>query len=158
MSLAIGILPGEAIVRGPNPAESTRLARTFLDRAQTMADGSLGIPGPRRLENDVTIPPGNADGTIAVDVHGLTKAYPDVRAVQGIDLRIQRGEIFALVGPNGAGKTTTVEILEGYRARDGGSVTVLGYDPGRHRQRLKSQIGIVLQSTGVDRYLTVAET
>jgi ABC-2 type transport system ATP-binding protein len=110
------------------------------------------------LENDVTIPPGNADGTIAVDVHGLTKAYPDVPAVQGIDLRIQRGEIFALVGPNGAGKTTTVEILEGYRARDGGSVTVLGYDPGRHRQRLKSQIGIVLQSTGVDRYLTVAET
>jgi len=63
-----------------------------------------------------------------------------------------------LLGPNGAGKTTTVEILEGYRHRDGGDVTVLGYDPGRERTALKPFIGIVLQSTGVDRYLTVAET
>jgi ABC-2 type transport system ATP-binding protein len=94
------------------------------------------------LENAVT-PPENDDDPVAVDVRALTKAYPDVPAVQGIDLRISRGEIFALVGPNGAGKTTTVEILEGYRARDGGSVTVLGYDPGRHRQRLKRHIGIV---------------
>ena len=82
----------------------------------------------------------------------------DLHAVDGIDLEIRRGEIFALLGPNGAGKTTTVEILEGYRARDGGDVTVLGYDPGRQRQPLKSRIGIVLQSTGVDLYLTVAET
>ena len=68
------------------------------------------------------------------------------------------GEIFALLGPNGAGKTTTVEILEGYRSRDGGTVKVLGYDPARQRRQLKSQIGIVLQSSGMDRYLTVAET
>jgi ABC-2 type transport system ATP-binding protein len=66
--------------------------------------------------------------------------------------------VFALLGPNGAGKTTTVEILEGYRRRDGGDVSVLGLDPGRQRARLKPRIGIVLQSTGVDRYLTVAET
>lgn len=98
------------------------------------------------------------DATVAIDVHGLTKSYRDVHAVAGLDLRIERGEIFALLGPNGAGKTTTVEILEGYRTRDDGSVTVLGLDPGTQRDQLKSQIGIVLQSTGVDRYLTVAET
>ncbi len=97
-------------------------------------------------------------GSLAIDVHGLTKSYGDVHAVRGIDLQVRSGEIFALLGPNGAGKTTTVEILEGYRARDGGTATVLGYDPGRQRQRLKSRIGIVLQSSGVDRYLTVAET
>jgi len=98
------------------------------------------------------------DDAVAVDVHGLTKSYRDVHAVAGIDLRIERGEIFALLGPNGAGKTTTVEILEGYRSRDGGTVSVLGYDPGKQRQELKSLIGIVLQSTGIDNYLTVAET
>jgi ABC-2 type transport system ATP-binding protein len=97
-------------------------------------------------------------GPVAVQVNGLTKAYGDVLAVRGIDLQIRVGEIFALLGPNGAGKTTTIEILEGYRARDGGTVTVLGFDPGRQRQRLKSRIGIVLQSAGVDRYLTVSET
>jgi len=101
--------------------------------------------------------PGRQDGA-AIEVRGLTKSYGVVHAVQGIDLTVQHGHIFALLGPNGAGKTTTVEILEGYRSRDGGTVQVLGYDPGRQRQRLKRQIGIVLQSTGIDRYLTVAET
>src|SRR5690348_9277700 len=97
-------------------------------------------------------------GPSAVHVRGLVKAYSGVRAVDGIDLDIRRGEIFALLGPNGAGKTTTVEILEGYRARDSGEVAVLGYDPGRQRAPLKRRIGIVLQSTGVEPYLTVAET
>jgi ABC-2 type transport system ATP-binding protein len=95
---------------------------------------------------------------LAVDVRGLLKSYGDVAAVRGIDLAIRQGEIFALLGPNGAGKTTTIEILEGYRRRDGGDVAVLGIDPGRQRNRLKSRIGIVLQTTAVDRYLTVAET
>ena len=94
----------------------------------------------------------------AIKVRGLTKSYGDVQAVRGIDLTIERGQIFALLGPNGAGKTTTVEILEGYRSRDGGTAMVLGYDPGRQRQRLKPLIGIVLQSSGVDRFLTVSET
>jgi ABC-2 type transport system ATP-binding protein len=94
----------------------------------------------------------------AIEVRGLTKSYGDVRAVRGIDLLVERGHIFALLGPNGAGKTTTVEILEGYRSRDGGTVQVLGYDPARQRRPLKSRIGIVLQSSGMDRYLTVAET
>jgi ABC-2 type transport system ATP-binding protein len=96
--------------------------------------------------------------TPAIAVAGLRKSYGDVAAVAGLDLEIQVGEIFALLGPNGAGKTTTVEILEGYRQRDGGEVAVLGHDPGREGKQLKPRIGIVLQSTGVDRYLTVAET
>jgi ABC-2 type transport system ATP-binding protein len=97
------------------------------------------------------------DELAAVVVSGLTKAYGPVVAVAGVDLRIEHGEVFALLGPNGAGKTTIVEILEGYRRRDAGEVAVLGLDPGHQRAELKPRIGIVLQSTGVDRYLTVAE-
>ena len=93
----------------------------------------------------------------AVLVKGLTKSYSGTPAVAGIDLEIPRGEIFALLGPNGAGKTTTVEILEGYRSRDAGEVRVLGCDPGRQRAQLKPRIGIVLQSTGINPYLTVQE-
>jgi ABC-2 type transport system ATP-binding protein len=99
-----------------------------------------------------------ADDAYAVRVRGLVKRYASVEAVSSIDLDIRRGEIFGLLGPNGAGKTTTCEILEGYRSRDAGVVSVLGCDPARERDRLKSRIGIVLQSTGVDRYLTVRET
>ena len=95
---------------------------------------------------------------VAVRARGLRKLYSGVTAVAGIDLDVRRGEILALLGPNGAGKTTTVEILEGYRRRDGGEVSVLGFDPGRQRAQLKPRIGIVLQSTGVEPYLTVRET
>ena len=101
---------------------------------------------------------GGDAGPLAVDVRGLVKSYSGTQVVGGIDLAIRQGEVFALLGPNGAGKTTTVEILEGYRTRDHGEVSVLGVDPGRQRARLKSRIGIVLQSTGIDRYLTVRET
>jgi ABC-2 type transport system ATP-binding protein len=97
-------------------------------------------------------------GEPAVQVRGLAKSYAGVLAVRGIDFDIGQGEIFALLGPNGAGKTTTVEILEGYRQRDGGEVRVLGYDPARDRAELKRRIGIVLQATSVERYLTVAES
>ena len=94
----------------------------------------------------------------AIEVRDLRKTYGAVTAVDGIDLTVDAGQVFALLGPNGAGKTTTVEILEGYRRRDGGEVSVLGFDPARSERRFKEQIGIVLQSTGVDPYLTVAET
>ncbi len=99
-----------------------------------------------------------SDESLAVRVRGLVKSYGAVHAVRGIDLDIRQGEIFALLGPNGAGKTTTVEILEGYRRRDQGEVRVFGYDPARERAKMLPRVGIVLQKTGVDRYLTVAET
>ncbi|MGI8999273.1 MAG: ABC transporter ATP-binding protein [Candidatus Limnocylindria bacterium] len=93
----------------------------------------------------------------AIDLRGLRKSYGPLEAVRGIDLRVERGEVFALLGPNGAGKTTTVEILEGHRSRTAGEVSVLGHDPGRNERRMKERVGIVLQQTGVDEYLTVRE-
>ncbi len=93
----------------------------------------------------------------AVDVRGLRKSYGAVAAVADIDLRVEVGEVFALLGPNGAGKTTTVEILEGHRNRDAGEVHVLGHDPGRHERAFRERVGIVLQQTGVDEFLTVRE-
>jgi ABC-2 type transport system ATP-binding protein len=94
----------------------------------------------------------------AIEVIGLRKSYGELEAVRGIDLTVDTGEVFALLGPNGAGKTTTVEILEGYRDRNDGEVSVLGHDPARGERELKDKIGIVLQETGIDPYLTVAET
>ncbi len=100
---------------------------------------------------------GKVESAPAVLVKGLMKSYSGTTAVAGVDLEIPHGEIFALLGPNGAGKTTTVEILEGYRSRDAGEVRVLGCDPGHQRAQLKPRIGIVLQSTGINPYLTVQE-
>jgi ABC-2 type transport system ATP-binding protein len=98
------------------------------------------------------------DGTeTAVRVDGLRKRYGEVTAVGGVDLEIRRGEVFALLGPNGAGKTTTVEILEGYRRRDGGTVRVLGEDPERAGRAWRARIGIVLQLTAEGPELTVRE-
>jgi ABC-2 type transport system ATP-binding protein len=102
---------------------------------------------------------------LAIDVRGLRKSYTTKAgtkvAVDGIDLQIKAGEIFAILGPNGAGKTTTVEILEGYRDRDAGEVSVLGQDPGtlgRDNREWRNRIGIVLQSTNDVADLTVYES
>jgi ABC-2 type transport system ATP-binding protein len=93
-----------------------------------------------------------------IRVSGLRKTYGERQALDGIDLRIEHGEVFALLGPNGAGKTTAVEILEGFRRRDAGEVSVLGVDPGRADLAWRDRIGIVLQtSTGLD-LLTPRET
>jgi ABC-2 type transport system ATP-binding protein len=93
----------------------------------------------------------------AIRVRGLRKTYGEVEAVAGISFEVEEGECFALLGPNGAGKTTTVEVLEGYRSRSGGEVEVLGFDPGLGRREFRERIGVVLQSAGIDRQVTVAE-
>ncbi len=90
-------------------------------------------------------------------MRGLCKRYGEREAVRGIDITVARGEVFGLLGPNGAGKTTTVEILEGYRARSGGEVSVLGQDPGRRSRALRQRIGIVLQSGGIYNHVTPRE-
>lgn len=95
---------------------------------------------------------------LAIEVEGLVKAYGQLRAVDGLDLRVERGQCVALLGPNGAGKTTTTEILEGYRKRDSGRVSVLGHDPGSAHQAWKSRIGIVLQQVADLADLTVRES
>jgi ABC-2 type transport system ATP-binding protein len=97
------------------------------------------------------------DPTAAISIRGLAKRYGEFAAVDGLDLDIRRGEIFALLGPNGAGKTTTVEICEGYRQRDAGEVRVLGEDPAHGARRWKAQLGIVLQSGAGDSQLTCRE-
>ena len=95
--------------------------------------------------------------SVAIEVRGLAKRYGDVEAVRGIDFSVARGEVFGLLGPNGAGKTTTVEILEGHRERTAGEVSVLGHDPSHRQRELRERVGIVLQSCGMYRHVTVRE-
>jgi ABC-2 type transport system ATP-binding protein len=93
----------------------------------------------------------------AIEVSALRKRYGDYEAVRGIDLVVRRGEVFGLLGPNGAGKTTIVEILEGYRERTDGSVSVLGHDPALRAIELRRRIGIVLQAGGIYSHITPRE-
>jgi ABC-2 type transport system ATP-binding protein len=93
----------------------------------------------------------------AIEIDGLRKAYGEVEGVRGISFTVAPGEVFCLLGPNGAGKTTTTEILEGYRARSGGDVRVLGHDPEDGERALRERVGIVLQEAAAQAELTVAE-
>jgi ABC-2 type transport system ATP-binding protein len=93
----------------------------------------------------------------AIEVRDLRKSYGSLEALRGISFEVRRGEVFGLLGPNGAGKTTTVEILEGYRERSGGQVSVLGFDPASRDRGFRTRIGIVLQSAGFYPRATVRE-
>ena len=93
----------------------------------------------------------------AIAVQDLRKRYGDLEALNGVSFDVQRGEVFGLLGPNGAGKTTTVEILEGYRRRDGGDASVLGYDPGSSKREFRERIGVVLQQSELWPQLSVRE-
>jgi ABC-2 type transport system ATP-binding protein len=93
----------------------------------------------------------------AIEVRDLRKSYGEHEVLKGLDISVRRGEVFGLLGPNGAGKTTTVEILEGYRSRGSGEVSVLGYDPARRALALRRRIGIVLQSGGIYSHITPRE-
>jgi ABC-2 type transport system ATP-binding protein len=94
---------------------------------------------------------------LAITIRGLKRSYGSLPAVDGVDLDVVRGEIFALLGPNGAGKTTTVEILEGFRHRDAGTVSVLGHDPAKATPAWRARVGIVLQTARDLEELTVVE-
>src|SRR3954449_3838079 len=110
-------------------------------------------------ETTFTASPSGRSATVpAIEVRGLRKCYGDRTAVRGIDLDVRRGEIFAFLGPNGAGKTTTVEILEGFRPRSQGEVSVLGVDPAEGTRAWRDRIGIVLQESAPDPGLTVHES
>jgi len=95
--------------------------------------------------------------TAAIEVRDLVKTYGRARAVDGVSFSIEEGEVFAFLGPNGAGKTTTIEILEGHRKRTSGEVSVLGFDPATGGRAMRDRLGIVLQSSGIDRELSVRE-
>ena len=94
---------------------------------------------------------------MAIRVRGLRRSFGEVEAVAGVDLEVGHGEIFAFLGPNGAGKTTTIEILEGFGARDGGEVEVLGVDPARATSDWRQRVGIVMQESPGEQELTVRE-
>ncbi|MGI8681008.1 MAG: ATP-binding cassette domain-containing protein, partial [Mycobacteriales bacterium] len=93
----------------------------------------------------------------AIVVEGLRKSYGAVEAVRGVDFTVAAGEVFALLGPNGAGKTSVLEVLEGFRRRTSGRVEVLGMDPAGGGRVLRERVGVVLQETAVEPYLTVRE-
>jgi ABC-type multidrug transport system ATPase subunit len=93
----------------------------------------------------------------AIEVHDLRKSYAEHEVLRGVGFQVGEGEVFCLLGPNGAGKSTTVEILEGYRSRSGGTVSVLGHDPERGERAFRERVGIVLQQCGIQPDLSVAE-
>src|SRR5581483_271248 len=127
-------------------------ARLRRDRGGDRRRAAAGLPAGRpRGAGPVT------EAATAIAVEGLHKAYGSYEAVRGIDFEISAGEVFGLLGPNGAGKTTTVEILEGYRRRDAGTVSVLGEDPERAGLDWRQRIGVVLQSSAMYQNLSVAE-
>ena len=109
------------------------------------------------LDTPATAAPRTSETGAAIEIRGLTMSYGDRHVLKDVTFEVRRGEVFCLLGPNGAGKTTTVEILEGFRRRTGGTVRVLGMDPGAQPTVLRERLGIVLQECGFPRQAKVAE-
>src|SRR5512132_283639 len=145
----------------PSSSAATPASATNAATAATAAARTSSGSGPRFTGLETTLRPDHRRGMggsmAAIRVSGLRKRYGELEAVRGIEFEVAEGECFALLGPNGAGKTTTVEILEGYRDRDAGEVEVLGFDPQHGGRDLRERVGIVLQSSGHFRELTVRE-
>jgi ABC-2 type transport system ATP-binding protein len=120
-----------------------------------MTEAAGSVAQPLQSEGSTgPVPTGSAD---VITVRGLRMSYGHYEAVRGIDLDVGHGEIFAFLGPNGAGKTSTVEILEGFRTRTGGEVRVLGEDPAKAGSDWRARVGVVLQESAPEAWLTVRE-
>jgi ABC-2 type transport system ATP-binding protein len=117
------------------------------------AEAAANEPPPPRAASAS----GPLDRDAAISVRGLRKSYGSAEAVRGVDFDVQRGEIVAFLGPNGAGKTTSVEILEGFRTRSAGEVQVLGEDPATAGRGWRERIGVVLQDSEPEPYLTARQ-
>src|SRR5271167_1383914 len=120
-------------------------------------DAAFGRQGHTVAMSVASVPSAGSSDAPVIEVRGLRKSYGETEVVRGIDLQVRHGEVFAFLGPNGAGKTTTVEILEGYRSRNAGLVSVLGLDPAAADRRWRSRVGLVLQSCTMPAELTVRE-
>jgi ABC-2 type transport system ATP-binding protein len=130
------------------------------ERRVDSAFGATSTEATAQRRPDIEVPvttTNHSDAGPVIEVAELRKRYGDVQAVAGVSFEVERGEIFGLLGPNGAGKTTTVEILEGLRKPDGGSVHVLGIDVAHQPVEIKERIGVQLQTAALYPYLTVTE-
>ncbi len=137
----------------PNPSAPVTSGPT----SSAPATSGAATSAPDTDSGSATSRPAGGSGGPDIRIRGLVKRYGEAVAVSDVDLDIQAGEVFALLGPNGAGKTTMVEILEGYRKRDSGEVSVLGVDPGRRDRAWLSRIGIVPQSSNENAELSITE-
>ena len=136
------------------------LRRRRAERRAAAAEpesGPTNVEKPRPSQSVGRSSPSPIDRDAVISVRGLRKSYGGVEAVRGVDLDIRPGEVFAFLGPNGAGKTTTVEILEGYRTRSAGDVLVLGVDPATAPRSWRDRLGVVLQESQPEPYLTVRQ-
>jgi ABC-2 type transport system ATP-binding protein len=150
---------GETLRAVRGSIRRSELPQTLVSVATDPAPSSTG-PGAAAVITDLPAAASDARSPVpemVISATGLRMTFGDLEAVRGIDVEVQRGEVFAFLGPNGAGKTTTVEILEGYLKRSAGEVSVLGVDPEHADSNWRERVGVVLQESAVEPDLTVTE-